>query len=56
MDRMTEDDFSNPGKVYPTSVHLLSLDSYRNDVLLGFLVSAGGLGESLVSRLQTHLT
>lgn len=49
-DRMTEENFSIPSKVYPASVGLLSLKKYQHDILTGFLVSAGGLGESLVSR------
>lgn len=38
-----------PAKVYPASVQLLSLESYRKYLLTGFVISAGGLGESLVS-------
>lgn len=38
-----------PAQVYPRVVQLLKLKEYRTDLLLGFIVSAGGLTESLVS-------
>jgi len=38
-----------PAQVYPRVVQLLNLKEYRTDLLLGFIVSAGGLTESLVS-------
>jgi hypothetical protein len=43
-----DDTFSLPAKVYPAAVHLLSLEIYREEILTGFVISAGGLGESLV--------
>jgi hypothetical protein len=43
-----DETFAVPAKVYPASVQLLSLKSYRKDILTGFVISAGGLGESLV--------
>lgn len=43
-----DETFAVPAKVYPASVQLLSLESYRKDILTGFVISAGGLGESLV--------
>jgi len=55
MARMTEEIFSIPSKVYPASVGLLSVKKYRQDILTGFLISAGGLGESLVSRPRRGL-
>lgn len=44
-----DETFAAPAKVYPTSVRLLSLEGYRKDILTGFVISAGGLGESLVN-------
>ena len=46
--RVDGDIFAVPSKVYPAAVQLLSLASYRSQILTGFVVSAGGLGESLV--------
>jgi len=43
-----DETFTVPSKVYPTVVKLLSLETYRQEILTGFLASAGGLGESLV--------
>jgi hypothetical protein len=43
-----------PAQVYPRVVQLLNLKEYRMDLLLGFVVSAGGLTESLVRKLITH--
>ena len=40
--------FSTPSKVYSSMASLLSLECYRKEMLTGFLISAGGLGESLV--------
>jgi len=40
--------FSVPSKVYPACVGLLAIPSYREDIMTGYAVSAGGLGESLV--------
>ena len=45
------DTFAVPSKVYPVAVQLLSITTYRQELLTGFVVSAGGLGESLVSPL-----
>ena len=42
------DMFALPSKVYPTAVHMISMENYQQEVLTGFVVSAGGLGESLV--------
>jgi Tubulin folding cofactor D C terminal len=41
--------FGVPAKVYPTTVELLSNETFREEMLTGFLTSAGSLGESLVS-------
>ena len=45
---MKPDIFAVPSQVYPACVQLLALESYRETILTGFVVSAGGLGESLV--------
>ena len=34
----------------------MSLDRYREEILTGFVISAGGLGESLVSPVISQLT
>jgi len=41
--------FAVPSKVFPAAVQLLSLELYRAEILTGFVISAGGLGESLVT-------
>jgi hypothetical protein len=50
-DRADGDVFAVPSKVYPASVSLLSIDMYREEMLTGYVVSAGGLGESLVAAI-----
>jgi hypothetical protein len=50
-DRVDGDVFAVPSKVYPASVSLLSIDMYREEMLTGYVVSAGGLGESLVPAI-----
>jgi tubulin-specific chaperone D len=47
-DRADRDMFAVPSKVYPEAVHMISLETYQREILTGFVVSAGGLGESLV--------
>jgi hypothetical protein len=42
------DVFALPSKIFPAAVSLLSMDTYREEMLTGYVVSAGGLGESLV--------
>lgn len=49
-----DDTFALPVKVYSAAVQLLSLEIYREEILTGFVISAGGLGESLVPSLKTH--
>lgn len=51
IDNVDGDTFAVPSKIYPAAVRLLSSGTYREDVLTGFIVSAGGLGESLVLAL-----
>lgn len=46
--RTDEDIFAVPSRIYPTAVQLLSLQTYREEILTGIVTSAGGLGESLV--------
>jgi tubulin-specific chaperone D len=48
IDKIDGDMFAIPSKIYPAAVQLLSINTYRQEVLTGFIVSAGGLGESLV--------
>ncbi|KAI7830495.1 tubulin folding cofactor D C terminal-domain-containing protein [Gamsiella multidivaricata] len=43
-------------EVYPRVVQLLNLPEYRSDLLVGFIVSAGGLTESLVRHSSACLT
>ncbi|KAG0005138.1 hypothetical protein BGZ65_011884 [Modicella reniformis] len=45
-----------PADVYPRLVQLLHLPEYRSDLLLGFIISAGGLTESLVRHSSACLT
>ncbi|KAG0211199.1 hypothetical protein BGX28_008379 [Mortierella sp. GBA30] len=45
-----------PAEVYPRVVQLLHLPEYRSALLLGFIVSAGGLTESLVRHSSACLT
>lgn len=52
---MNEDTFAIPSKIYPAAVQLLSVEPYREDLLMGLVVSAGGLGESLVTLVLFHL-
>ncbi|KAF9969008.1 hypothetical protein BGZ73_008847 [Actinomortierella ambigua] len=44
-----------PGEVYPRVVEFLHLPEYRTDLLAGFVVSAGGLTETLVRHASTCL-
>lgn len=37
-----------PSKIFAAAVPLLSIDTYGEEMLTGYVVSAGGLGESLV--------
>lgn len=46
--------FAVPSKVFPAAVLILSLEPYRIEALTGFVVSAGGLGESLVSSILSR--
>ncbi|KAI1315977.1 hypothetical protein EDD11_010559 [Mortierella claussenii] len=53
-----KDDGTNwlqPGEVYPRVVQLLNLPEYRFDLLLGFIISAGGLTETLVRHSSACL-
>jgi len=43
-------------EVYPRLVELLHLPEYRTDLILGFIVSAGGLTETLVSLVDVVYT
>ncbi|KAF9953260.1 hypothetical protein BGZ70_000310 [Mortierella alpina] len=45
-----------PAEVYPRVVQFLNLPEYRSELLLGFIVSAGGLTESLVRHASACLT
>ncbi|KAF9275663.1 hypothetical protein BGZ68_010600 [Mortierella alpina] len=45
-----------PAEVYPRVIQLLNLPEYRSELLLGFIVSAGGLTESLVRHASACLT
>ncbi|KAG0236252.1 hypothetical protein BGW41_000513 [Actinomortierella wolfii] len=44
-----------PAEVYPRVVPFLHLPEYRTDLLVGFVVSAGGLTETLVRHSSTCL-
>ncbi|KAG0043760.1 hypothetical protein BGZ83_011058, partial [Gryganskiella cystojenkinii] len=48
-------DWNQAAQVYPRVVQLLNLKEYRMDLLLGFIVSAGGLTESLVRHASACL-
>ena len=45
---MDENAFAVPSQIFPAAVQLLSIETYRDEILTGFITSAGGLGESLV--------
>lgn len=38
------------------AVHMISMEQYQMEILTGFVVSAGGLGESLVLLIYSLLT
>lgn len=42
-------------EVYIRVVHLLNLPEFRSDLLLGFIISAGGMTETLVCFLSVNL-
>ncbi|KAF9191021.1 hypothetical protein BGZ51_007854 [Haplosporangium sp. Z 767] len=50
-----EMNWMQPAEVYPRVVQLLNLSEYRGDLLLGFIVSAGGIAESLVRHSSACL-
>ncbi|KAJ3270859.1 hypothetical protein HK104_004831, partial [Borealophlyctis nickersoniae] len=47
--------WSNPAEVYPRMMHALSIPTFRANVLVGLVVSVGGLTESLVRHSSTSL-
>jgi Tubulin folding cofactor D C terminal len=51
--RADRDIFAIPSKLYPAATSLLALDRYHEELLTGFVISSGGLGESLVSFVFT---
>ena len=40
--------WNNPAEVFPKMVRVLEVEAYRKEVLVGLVVSVGGLTESLV--------
>ncbi|KAG0327465.1 hypothetical protein BGZ99_007549 [Dissophora globulifera] len=51
-----ETNWLQPSEVYPRVVQLLNLPEYRSDLLVGFIISAGGLTETLVRHSSACLT
>jgi hypothetical protein len=51
-DRIDGNAFAVPSQIFPAAVQLLSVETYRDEILTGFATSAGGLGESLVLLLH----
>ncbi|GJJ74654.1 tubulin-specific chaperone D [Entomortierella parvispora] len=56
IDNSADLNWLQPAQVYPRVVQLLNLKEYRTDLLLGFIVSAGGLTESLVRHSSACLS
>ncbi|KAJ3045625.1 hypothetical protein HK097_001161 [Rhizophlyctis rosea] len=51
----THINWNNPAEVFPKMVKVLELDAYRKEVLVGLVVSVGGLTESLVRHASSSL-
>ncbi|KAJ3037081.1 hypothetical protein HDV00_002086 [Rhizophlyctis rosea] len=47
--------WNNPAEVFPRMVKVLELEAYRREVLVGLVVSVGGLTESLVRHSSSSL-